>query len=371
MDRDLGRHLLDPETRSPDPAVCPFLRAVAPSADGSIQDLLGPIEEPHDDNRCLAAGLAWVQGIDQQRVVCLTAGHISCARYLRGAAAGPLPPIAPRIVPPVMEMPPAPAEPVEATDPSGAPEDAESSATQDLPVSLPPAEVQPEPDATDETQREAAPEAMPDPQDMPATAAVSDEPDPASAPVVPQTPRRLPVSPRGPRVITPAVVVAIAILTASAALAIAFVGARGGLELPSASNVAVASPGPTTSPPTPVPTPVPTAEPTAASQPSSAPTPPPTPVPTTEPTAPPTATPELTPPPTATPAPTSDRYAVLVPCASTPSCYLYTIRAGDNLQSIAHWFGVPYSTMLVWNPQITDAALIHAGQVIRLPPPTR
>jgi LysM repeat protein len=47
------------------------------------------------------------------------------------------------------------------------------------------------------------------------------------------------------------------------------------------------------------------------------------------------------------------------------------VRAGDNLRSIANWFGVPYDTVLSMNPQVHDAATIHAGDKLRLPAPTR
>jgi spore germination protein YaaH len=80
-------------------------------------------------------------------------------------------------------------------------------------------------------------------------------------------------------------------------------------------------------------------------------------------------TPTQTPP--STPAPTSDRYALLEPCPSTPDCYIYTVRAGDNLQSIASYFGVPYETVLDLNPAITDPTTIQPGHKITLPPPTR
>ena len=73
--------------------------------------------------------------------------------------------------------------------------------------------------------------------------------------------------------------------------------------------------------------------------------------------------------PTPTPAPTSDRYALLTPCPDKPDCYLYTIRAGDNLQSIASYFGIPYATVRKLNPNLRIP--IHTGDVVILPPPTR
>jgi hypothetical protein len=87
--------------------------------------------------------------------------------------------------------------------------------------------------------------------------------------------------------------------------------------------------------------------------------------------APPTVEPDPTaaPSPDPTPAPSSDRYALLVPCPSVPDCYLYTVRSGDNLQSIANYFGVPYATVLALNPGLSIP--IHRGDVLTLPPPTR
>jgi hypothetical protein len=169
--------------------------------------------------------------------------------------------------------------------------------------------------------------------------------------------------PRGARILTPAIVASLVLLVASAAAAITFVAGTGGLQLPvaSPSDVAAASPSPAGSGvPTAVPTPIPTptAEATPIATPGSTP-------------ATPATTPAPTPEPTPTPVPTSNRYALLEPCPTAPDCYLYTIRIGDNLRSIANFFGVPYATVLELNPDMTDPEAIQPGDVITLPPPTR
>jgi hypothetical protein len=96
----------------------------------------------------------------------------------------------------------------------------------------------------------------------------------------------------------------------------------------------------------------------------------PSPEPTATPSAP-AATPPPTPKPTPrpTPAPTSDRFAVLTRCPSTPDCWIYRIRAGDNLRSIANWFGVSYDRMLAMNPNLRRP--IQPGEELRIPTPTR
>ncbi len=189
---------------------------------------------------------------------------------------------------------------------------------------------------------------------------------------------------RRPPAVPRATVAALLILVLSAGISFGFVVQRGGIDLP------VVGPNPTDSgvamlaTPTPEPgitaqpssagssTPAPTAPPSIAPSPTASssptPTPTPSPTPTLEPT--PTATPSSTPTPAPTKA-TSDRYKLLTPCPDRKKCWIYVVRSGDNLFSIAHYFGVPLSTIYAWNPRYASGAHLKAGDQIRMPPPTR
>lgn len=163
---------------------------------------------------------------------------------------------------------------------------------------------------------------------------------------------------------SPAILGSIAILVAAFAASIAFVTAQGGLAIepfastsPSPTTIAQVSPEPSAGSSIVV-TPAPTAAP------SDAPTAAPTVAPTAAPTAVPTATPA------ATAAGTSDRYALLKACPDAPDCWIYTIRSGDNLSSIANYFGHTLDTVYARNPW-TKTTPLRAGQELRLPPPTR
>jgi hypothetical protein len=68
------------DLRSPDPRVCPFLRAL-----DDTDQLAAPIGAPDALNRCAALREAIPQSLRQQELVCLTSGHVNCPRYLRGA----------------------------------------------------------------------------------------------------------------------------------------------------------------------------------------------------------------------------------------------------------------------------------------------
>ena len=77
---DPSTWLSDLEGRSPTPAICPFLRSVGTG------DVIGfPVEAPDVANRCAALREPVPQSLRQQELVCLTAGHVNCPRYLRGA----------------------------------------------------------------------------------------------------------------------------------------------------------------------------------------------------------------------------------------------------------------------------------------------
>jgi cell division septation protein DedD len=171
---------------------------------------------------------------------------------------------------------------------------------------------------------------------------------------------------RAGRAVSPAVIGSVLALVLATSASLAFVMVRGGLELPvavlTASPIASqgavaqasATPAPTTAP-----TPIPTATPSLAPTPSPSPTPTPTPRPTAKPTA----------KPTTRPAPTSDRYALLRPCPGTPRCWIYRVRAGDNIYSIANYFGISQDSIYDLNPFVRNG--LRPGQDLRLPPPTR
>ncbi len=179
--------------------------------------------------------------------------------------------------------------------------------------------------------------------------------------------------------LTPAIAGALLVLAASFALSVGFVVANGGMSLPgvvppspSVAQVS-AGPGPTPSPAASVgsaseaPSVQPSVEPAPEAS-VNAETSPPTVAPTAAPTALPSATPTAMP--TAKPSPSSDRYALLAPCPDAANCWIYVVRAGDNLVSIANYFGVSLDEVYERNPWAETEQLV-AGKELRLPPPTR
>ena len=173
------------------------------------------------------------------------------------------------------------------------------------------------------------------------------------------------------RRVTPATAGALALFGLAFLISVGFVIATGGLTLTAA--VPTATPGGAvlgeieTAPPTALPTAEPTAEPSPA--PTPPPSPPPSPSPSPTPTVAPTPTATAEPTTKATPRPTSNRFALLKPCPGTPDCYIYIVRSGDNLFSIAKYFGVPLKTVQAMNPW-TKSGLV-AGRELRIPTPTR
>jgi len=206
----------------------------------------------------------------------------------------------------------------------------------------------------------------------------------------PPRPRRAATVPR-------ATVAALLILVLSAGISFGFVVQRGGIDLPvvqgagaapsstavaqvdspspAASDAATADPGPTGAPETAQPsaasTPSPVPSPTSSPSPTPSPTPAPTPRPTPAPTPKPTPKPTANPTPRPTPKPTtSSRYALLTACPDRDGCWIYRVRSGDNLYSIANYFGHSLNTIYAWNPQYPGTAL-KVGAQIRMPAPTR
>jgi LysM repeat protein len=258
------------EDGSPNPWVCPFLRAI--DEEGGLLD---PVEAPDPTNRCAALHDPVPQSLRQQELVCLTSGHVNCPRYLRGS--------------PDLERP-------------------------------------------------------------------------AAATTV--------------RALTPAIGGSLIVLAAAFVLSVGFVLGNGGIQLtpaptpgPSGNVLGEVESAAPTAVPTPAVTPTPIASPSATPLPSptAAATPSPTPSPSPSPTPTPTAAP--TPTPQTTAEPTSARYALLKPCPDQPKCWIYVIRSGDNLYSIANYFGVSLKTVQAWNPWTQNGLTV--GRQLRIPPPTR
>ena len=159
--------------------------------------------------------------------------------------------------------------------------------------------------------------------------------------------------------LTPATLVALVLLLLSAGASVTFVLARGGLALPTAqpSGGAVAEVGASAGPSA-----RPSTGPSVGTGPTAGPSVAPSPGPST-------GTAAATAPDTG-PAATSDRVAVIVACPGTATCWIYTIRKGDNLVSIANWFGVPLAIIYQMNPGLKTTP-IRAGMQIRIPTPTR
>jgi hypothetical protein len=192
-----------------------------------------------------------------------------------------------------------------------------------------------------------------------------------------------------------ATLAAILVLVLSAGISFGFVVQRGGIELPAAGTTPTATLIALEPPPSETPFAEPSSDPTAAPStvaslepspsveaspspspsavPTASPTPSPTPAPTPTlaPTVAPTVAPTTAPTPRPTKKPTSDRYKLLVACPDRPNCWIYTTRSGDNLYSIAHYFGISQSTIYAWNPRYANGAHLRVGDKIRMPPPTR
>jgi hypothetical protein len=162
---------------------------------------------------------------------------------------------------------------------------------------------------------------------------------------------------------SPAMLGSLVVLVMALTASVAFVLARGGAMSIGPSGSPVGSPPVAVVSPSIAPV-----SPTAVG--AVTPTPSPTPAPT--PTATATPSPSPTPAPTRTPRPSprSDRFDLLRACPNTPRCYIYTVRRGDNVFSIARYFGVSQESIYSRNPWLRNSGL-RAGQQLRLPPPTR
>jgi len=157
--------------------------------------------------------------------------------------------------------------------------------------------------------------------------------------------------------VTPAVLGATLFAVGCAMFAIAFVAARGGLQVPIAalsspaasgppSGAAAASAGP------------PASLPVASAPPSLGPnasTPPP-----------PTGSPVPVLPSTAPTPGSIDPLTALPPCPDQPGCYEYVIRRGDTVSGVASRYLLPVLTVLALNPELDNARTVVVGQILYL-----
>jgi hypothetical protein len=96
----------------------------------------------------------------------------------------------------------------------------------------------------------------------------------------------------------------------------------------------------------------------------------PSPTPAPEPTASPSPTPTLapTPRPTARPTPLPAQYRGLQRCPAPQKCFIYVVRRGDTLSSIARRFNTTVAVLRRMNPEIRGDYL-RVGQKVKVPPP--
>jgi LysM repeat protein len=148
------------------------------------------------------------------------------------------------------------------------------------------------------------------------------------------------------------VLLAVLFTTACALATVAFVAARGGLDLPlampAASDTARAG-----STPSPASSPLETSPPVpSASAPLPSETPGATPVPTTT--------------PAPTPGPSADPLTALPACPERPGCYEYVVRRGDSLSTISDRWGISLRIVEALNPQLATPGTIVVGQTLFL-----
>ncbi|MEP6640004.1 MAG: LysM domain-containing protein [Chloroflexota bacterium] len=169
------------------------------------------------------------------------------------------------------------------------------------------------------------------------------------------------------RTITPAVLASALFAAACALIAISFVAARGGLQMPVAGADASAG-APRNSQAATLPTalisPAPSAAATVApvsTPPSSI--PPPSAGPSSQPTSQPT--PRETTAPWESVAP-GDPLLALPRCPDQPGCFVYQVRRGDTLSGVASRYAIPVTTVVALNPQLSDPGTIVVGDPLYL-----